>query len=90
MVFVRLHVQLYMYRSFRANFTYDVIPIALFQAQIYVTLANEVQMWNSHLRGTGMVLYQYTLLVSMVPDRTATYCSLQYTLPVPIPRSQYS
>ena len=51
------------YRVFRANFTYDVIPIALFQAQIYVTLANEVQMWNSHLRGTGTVLYQYTLLV---------------------------
>ena len=32
------------YRSFRANFTYDVIPIALFQAQTYVTFANEVQM----------------------------------------------
>ena len=32
------------YRKFRANFTYDVIPIALFQAQIYVTLQNEVQM----------------------------------------------
>ena len=30
------------YRSFRANFTYDVIPIALFQAQIYVTLATLV------------------------------------------------
>ena len=32
------------YRHLRANFTYDVIPIALFQAQIYVTLQNEVQM----------------------------------------------
>ena len=30
------------YRSFRANFTYDVIPIALFQAQIYVTFASPV------------------------------------------------
>ena len=41
------------YRGFRANFTYDVIPIALFQAQIYVTFANEVRMRNSHLRRTG-------------------------------------
>ena len=32
------------YRHFRANFTYDVIPIALFQAPIYVTSANEVLM----------------------------------------------
>ena len=36
------HVELY--RSFRANFTYDVIPIALFQAPIYVTSANEALM----------------------------------------------
>ena len=32
------------YRNLRANFTYDVIPIALFQAPIYVTSANEVLM----------------------------------------------
>ena len=29
------------YRHLRANFTYDVIPIALFQAPIYVTSGNE-------------------------------------------------
>ena len=32
------------YRHLRANFTYDVIPIALFQAPIYVTSATEVLM----------------------------------------------
>eukprot|EP01044_Picomonas_judraskeda_P005363 COSAG03_NODE_503_length_7396_cov_5.279704_3_plen_54_part_00 len=33
-----------LYRHLRANFTYDVIPIALFQAPIYVTSATEVLM----------------------------------------------
>ena len=37
-------VSLNVYRIFRANFTYDVIPIALFQAPIYVTSATEVLM----------------------------------------------
>ena len=32
------------YRHLRANFTYDVIPIALFQAPIYVTSGNEALM----------------------------------------------
>ena len=38
------------YRGFRANFKYDVIPIALFQAQKYVTFATDMQTWNSRLR----------------------------------------
>ena len=33
-----------LYRHLRANFTYDVIPIALFQAPIYVTSGNEALM----------------------------------------------
>jgi len=32
------------YRHLRANFKYDVIPIALFQAPIYVTSGNEALM----------------------------------------------
>ena len=69
------------YRSFRANFTYDVIPIALFEAQIYVTLANEVLMKNSHLsnlRGTVPVLIPHLYRYRYGTSTTSTVGSYRY------------
>ena len=57
----------YVYRGFRANFTYDVIPIALFQAQTYVTFATDVQMWNSHIRPVYTSQYRYQSRYHTVP-----------------------